>query len=244
MCGDSASTNRTRCRSVSVPMGDRPPISAYFSATGIERRDEINFAIGRRKMPSGPNGIMSGSRNRLSRNGSTASSESGPPSWNNTIPTRFFPTELFSLAQQRLEPFDLFAQRAHALRNGDVVHKKNRPACEVRREHAIQVFHRTSASLRKSSTLARSASSLYRALKSKISKPVSAPHISRYETRIRGSSPEPGPPRITGCGCCVRHQRIEKYTSGTSRKAKIPNSALNSARLSGSSIIERSNKYD
>src|SRR5437773_6551505 len=242
MCGDSASTNRTRCRSVSAPIGDRPPISAYFSATGTERREEISLAIGSRNNPNGPSGMMSGSRNRFSRNGSTASSESGPPSWNNTIPTRFWAAKLFSLGQLRLQPLDLFAQRAHALRDRNVVHKKNRPPCEVRREHAIQVFHRTSASLRKSSTLARSASSLYRALKSRISSPVSAPHINKYETRIRGSSPEPGPPKTTGFGCCVRHQRIEKYTSGTSRNAKIPNSALNSARLSGSSIIERSNR--
>jgi hypothetical protein len=36
-------------------------------------------------------GMMSGSRNKFSRNGWTASSESGPPSWNITIPTLFFP---------------------------------------------------------------------------------------------------------------------------------------------------------
>ena len=43
-------------------------------------KDEIIFAIGRRKNPSGPIGIMSGSRNKFSRNGSTDCSESGPPS--------------------------------------------------------------------------------------------------------------------------------------------------------------------
>src|SRR5271166_7128679 len=35
MYGETASTNRTRCRSVSNPIGDRRPISAYFPATGI-----------------------------------------------------------------------------------------------------------------------------------------------------------------------------------------------------------------
>ena len=34
-------------------------------ATGYERRDEISFAIGRRRSPSGPSGIMSGSRNKI-----------------------------------------------------------------------------------------------------------------------------------------------------------------------------------
>ena len=27
-----------------------------------------------------------------------------------------------------------------------------------------------------------------------------------------GSRPEPEPPMTTGCGCCVRHQRIEPKT--------------------------------
>src|SRR6266699_452793 len=93
-------------------MGERPPISAYFFATGIERREEIHFATGPRSHPSGPSGMMSGSRNKFSRNGSTASSESGPPSWNNTIPTRFFPCKLSPLGQQSLQPFDLFSQRS------------------------------------------------------------------------------------------------------------------------------------
>ena len=64
----------------SMAIGDRRPISAYFAATGLERRDEISFAIGHRRSPSGPSGMMSGSRNRFSRNGSTAACESGPPS--------------------------------------------------------------------------------------------------------------------------------------------------------------------
>src|SRR6266852_736476 len=49
--------------------------------------------MGRRNSPKGPSGMMSGSRNRFRRNGSTASSESGPPSWNRTIPTLFFPAK-------------------------------------------------------------------------------------------------------------------------------------------------------
>src|SRR5260370_29336390 len=123
---------------------------------------------------------------------------------------RFFPAQLFSLVQENLQPLDLLAQRAHALGDRDVVNKENRPTGEIRCKHAVQIFHRTSASLRNSSTLARSASNLYRAFKSRIRSPVSAPHISRYETRMRGSSPDPGPPMITGVGCWPRHQRIEK----------------------------------
>src|SRR5215472_951663 len=106
-------------------MGERPPISAYFFATGIERREEIHLAMGLRSHPSCPSGMMAGSRNKFSRNGSTASSESGPPSWNSTIPTRFFPFKLSPLGQQSLQPFDFLAQCAQALRHRDVIHKKN-----------------------------------------------------------------------------------------------------------------------
>src|SRR6266436_4977971 len=38
---------------------------------------------------NGPRGMMSGSRKRLRRNGSTVARESGPPSWKRTMPTRF-----------------------------------------------------------------------------------------------------------------------------------------------------------
>src|SRR5271163_67071 len=58
-----------------------------------------------------------------------------------------------------------------------------------------------------------------------------------------GSSPEPGSPIITGCGCCVLHQRMEPNTSGTSINAKIPNSALSNARRSGSSTSVRNIRY-
>src|SRR2546425_6981755 len=37
--------------------------------------------------PRGPSGMMSGSQNKLQRNGSIAAGESGPPNWNNTTPT-------------------------------------------------------------------------------------------------------------------------------------------------------------
>src|SRR5215471_10738387 len=61
---------------------------------------------------------------------------------------------------------------------------------------------------------------------------------------IVGSRPEPWPPMMTGCGCCVRHQRMAPKTSGTSTKAKIPNSELSRALRSGSSTSVRSNKYE
>src|SRR6266702_1555133 len=57
----------------------------------------MSFAMGRRSSAKGPRGIMSGSRKRFRRNGSTASSESGPPSWNRTIPTFFFPAKAICL---------------------------------------------------------------------------------------------------------------------------------------------------
>src|SRR5260370_6713599 len=170
----------------------------------------MSLAIGRRNSPKGPSGRMSGSRNRFSRNGPTASSESGPPSWNSTIPTLFFPAKLLAPIQSILQLFDLFAQRIHPLRHRNVVHKENGPPAQIRCKYAIQIFHRTSASLRNSSTLARMASSLYRPFSNKISSPVNAAHTSKYEIRIRGSSPEPGPPRITGLGSSVPHHRIAK----------------------------------
>ena len=71
----------------------------------------MSLASGFRKKPNGPMGMMSGSRNKLRRNGSTAASESGPPSWNNTTPTFFlaanqFPClpEFFKRSRSRRSP--------------------------------------------------------------------------------------------------------------------------------------------
>src|SRR5580692_1821543 len=162
MYGETASTNRTRWRSVSKPIGDRRPISAYLPATGIDLRDEINFASGLRRKPSGPMGIMSGSRNRFSKNGSTACNESGPPSWNNTIPTRFFPAMLLASVVRILQPLDLFTQCGSAPRHRDIKHKKDTPADHVRRKQAVEIFHATSHWRRIVSTSPRMASSRYR----------------------------------------------------------------------------------
>src|SRR5215469_14494187 len=149
MYGVNVSAKATRCRSVSVPIGERPPIALYFCATGIERRDEISFAMGRRNNPNGPSGIMSGSRNRFRRNGSTASSESGPPSWNRTMPIRFFPANLLPLVDGILQPLDLIAQSRGALRHAYVEHEEHRPANEVGRKDASEMLlHKTSASRR------------------------------------------------------------------------------------------------
>src|ERR1700693_1416078 len=71
-----------------------------------------------------------------------------------------------------------------------------------------------------------------------------ANHEKKSTFHMVGSRPDPEPPITTGCGCCVRHQRIEPNTSGTSRNANIPNSALNNARRSGSSTrVRRSRKH-
>src|SRR5271166_2316715 len=43
-----------------------------------------------------------------------------------------------------------------------------------------------------------------------------------------GSSPEFSPPPITGEGCCVRNQRIDMYTIGTSTKPKMASTAARS----------------
>ena len=47
------------------------------------------------------------------------------------------------------------------------------------------------------------------------------------------------PAQKTGCGCCVRHHLIEKTTMGTSRKAKMENTAAKVARCVGSSMAWR-----
>ncbi len=49
---------------------------------------EINLASGLRPMRAKGKSIISGSQNKLKRNGSMASSESGPPSWKRTTPIR------------------------------------------------------------------------------------------------------------------------------------------------------------
>src|SRR6266849_1732179 len=159
MYGETAASKRTRCRSVSKPIGERRPISAYFPATGIDRLDEMSRAMGFRRIPSGPSGIMSGSRNKLSRNGSTAASESGPPNWNNTIPTRFFPAKLFPSRKRLFQPFHVFAQSRGAARHGHEVNKKHSPADHVRHHYAAEILHAASASRAKTCASPRAASS-------------------------------------------------------------------------------------
>src|SRR5437879_13917519 len=100
----------------------------------------MSLAIGRRSSPNGPSGIMSGSKNKFSRNGSTASSESGPPSCNSTIPTLFFPAKLLASAQRILQAFNLFAQRRRAPRHRYVVNEENSPADHIGCKHAYQTL--------------------------------------------------------------------------------------------------------
>src|ERR1044071_3477653 len=102
-------------------------------------------------------GIMSGSRNRLRRKGSTASSESGPPSWNSTMPTRGLPK---SLLPGFLEPFDLRAQVLGPLGQGQLKAEEDGPAERIGPEHAVDILH--AASSRISSTSPRIFSSAYR----------------------------------------------------------------------------------
>src|SRR2546425_3768934 len=49
---------------------------------------------------------------------------------------------------------------------------------------------------------------------------------------------------ITGWGCCVRHHRMDMYTSGTSRNAKMPNTADTTARRSASVTSVRNSRYE
>ena len=123
--------------------------------TGTERREEIIFAMGVRGGRAGRAGIMSGSRKRLSRNGSTASSESGPPSWNSTMPTRFFPATLFAPMQRIFEALDIFVQRGGAAGYGEVVGEENSPRDEIRRKNTVQIFHTASDSCRRVSSAPR-----------------------------------------------------------------------------------------
>src|SRR5262245_50251308 len=185
---------------------------------------------------------MSGSRNKFSRNGSTDCSESGPPSWNNTIPTRFFPAKLFAPIQRILHPLDFRPQRRRAPRYCQVIHEENPPADQVRRKHAVEILHAASSSRLTISASPRIFSSPYRSISSSASSACIAKIEKKKIFSIVGSSPDPGPPISTGWGCCVRHQRIDPYTSGTSKNEKIPNSALSSARRSGSSINVRSSR--
>src|SRR5450432_1604934 len=210
--------------------------------TGFERREEISFAIGVRSRPSGPSGIMSGSRKRFSRNGSTASSESGPPSWNNTMPTRFFPATLFAPVQRIFEALDIFVESGGAARDGEVVGEENSPRDQVRRENTVQIFHTASDSCRRVSSAPRADSIMYRA---RINRAISASIANQEKNstfHMVGSRPEPEPPMTTGCGCWVRHQRMEPKTRGTSMKAKMPKRALKSIRRSGSSTRVRSSR--
>src|SRR6266403_5229558 len=95
----------------------------------------------RRSKPSGPRGRMSGSRKRFSRKGSTASRESGPPSWKRTIPTRFFPATLFAPVQGAFQSFDVLTQSGGAVRHGEKINEKYSPPDEISRKHAVQIFH-------------------------------------------------------------------------------------------------------
>jgi hypothetical protein len=85
--------------------------------------------------------MISGSRNRFSRNGSTAASESGPPSWNKTIPTRFFPAKLLPSAHGAFQPLDVRPQSGKALPDAEIVAEENRPPEKVSRKNAVKVFH-------------------------------------------------------------------------------------------------------
>src|SRR5579862_8881925 len=125
-------------------------------------------------------GIMSGSRNRLRRNGSTASSESGPPNWNSTTPTLFFifvgaqhccallaevaPSRipLFLLGARPLQPLHLRPQIAGPPGDAHEKHKEHAPPNQVRGKNAVQVLHRASASRCSISTSYFVSSSRYR----------------------------------------------------------------------------------
>src|SRR5580765_4108056 len=173
--------------------------------------------------------MMSGSRNRLRRNGSTASRESGPPSWNSTIPTRFFicflaapdrrAGDLFLLENRLLQPLDFTAQIAAALHDAHEKQKKYSPTDHVRRKNAVQVLHRASASRCKSSTSCLVFARKYRSAIRNAASTCIASTLKKKTFFITGSSPEPEPPIITGAGCCVRHQRIAPKTIGTSMNA-------------------------
>src|SRR5260221_334438 len=103
--------------------------------------------------------MMSGSRNKFSRNGSTASRESGPPSWDSTIPTRFFPATLFPSRQSFLQPLDVFAQLGGASRHGDELSEEYAQANHVRGHTAAKILHTASASCASVCASARTCSS-------------------------------------------------------------------------------------
>src|SRR5215470_15048738 len=98
---------------------------------------------------------MSGSRKRLRKNGSTASSESGPPSWKSTTPTRRFFVEprlgtLFLLAL--FQPVQVRAEIVSPFENAQEKHEEHAPSDQVRCEHAVEILHWASASRCSTST--------------------------------------------------------------------------------------------
>src|SRR5271154_5486136 len=89
----------------------------------------MSLASGRRPMRENGKSIMSGSQKRLKRKGSTAASESGPPSWNSTTPTRF---EFLTISPdpQRIGG-DVTKKPAPASMNlcANLVKRKENPGC-------------------------------------------------------------------------------------------------------------------
>src|SRR3970040_1423133 len=86
----------------------------------------------------------------------------------------------------------------------------------------------------KLSSSARIRSIRYRSRKYQAKSDRNAARHHKNPRHISGSRPEPAPPAITGCGCCVRHQRMDMYTMGTSKKPMMPTAAARLARRLGS----------
>src|ERR1019366_9056738 len=205
-----------------------------------------------------PSGIMSGSQNRLNRNGSTASGESGPPSWKQTMATRLDMTVEVQFKNTRdslpaliglpsfkilLKSFDLRAQIRNASRNRKLIHHQNSPNKHVRHYNTAKVIHLAPPSLRysdstcNSSTVCRSDCNLY--LCRIIITIIAASAMNDRRNALYMSPFNLPALKMIGGGCCVRHHQIEKYTSGTSRNANAPKTAEITARLSGLSTSPR-----
>src|SRR5579862_2656649 len=125
-------------------------------------------------------------------------------------------------AQLLFQPFDLVAQVRDPVGHRSLVYKEDGPHRNPCCKKKLEILHRTSfpdtgcgSTLRDSASCCNSASScrrcssLYRSLRTRIIVPTIATMHSPSTLPIVGSRAESGPPKITGCGCCVRHNRFD-----------------------------------
>jgi len=192
----------------------------------------MSFAIGPPQDTEWPERNNIGSRNKLSRNGSTASSESARRAEQDN-PDSLPPSHATSSIQRFFQALQVVAQCGGARATSD--NKQENPqAKKVRRELRCP---NSSCRLRFPTQDFEITTHGFQPVWASRSK-VIKPNIASQKIAIHSTSWDRGPIRVrhdNGLAMLRAPHRIEPKTSGTSMNAKIPNSALNSARRSGSS---------